>query len=137
MLAGQVIWFYAAKLLLPLKLNFYYYRWPLDAGVWRQWIFPAAVMVVLVVLWAQRKRIGKAPFAGALSFVALLFPALGFFPVFPMIFSWVADHFAYLSAAAFIPMACAGAGGWRRGGWLPWRPAQWVIALAHCWRRWG
>ena len=40
--------------------------------------------------------------AAALIFGGMLFPAMGFFNVYPMRFSYVADHFCYLPAIAII-----------------------------------
>jgi tetratricopeptide (TPR) repeat protein len=39
-----------------------------------------------------------------------LFPALGFFNVYPFLFSYVADHFQYLASAGMIGSVAAGGG---------------------------
>ncbi len=70
-----------------------------------EWAAPIAVLVVLVVLFALRKMIGRGPVAIALLFVVSLGPALGFINFYPMQFSLVADHFQYV---AMIPI-CVGA----------------------------
>src|ERR1019366_861833 len=49
--------------------------------------------------------------AGFLFFVGTLFPALGFFNVYPFLFSYVADHFQYLACLGIIALV---AGGWGR-----------------------
>jgi tetratricopeptide (TPR) repeat protein len=107
LLAAQAILFYVWKLLLPLDLSFYYTRWAIRPEAWWQWLFPLAVAGIAGVLFALRRRIGRGPVAAAGAFFVLVFPALGFFPLYPMIFSWVADHFAYLATLAFIPAICA------------------------------
>jgi protein O-mannosyl-transferase len=49
----------------------------------------------------------RGPLAGFLWFAGTLFPALGFFNVFPFVYSYVADHFQYLaSLGVLVPVAC-------------------------------
>ena len=50
----------------------------------------------------------RAPLAALLLFVGTLFPALGFFNVYPFRFSFVADHFQYLASLAIIAFLAAG-----------------------------
>jgi tetratricopeptide (TPR) repeat protein len=59
------------------------------------------------LLYAHRK-IGRGPAVAGLFFVVTLFPALGFVNVYPMRFSFVADHFQYLACIAPIALAAAG-----------------------------
>ncbi len=107
LLAARDLCFYAAKLLWPSHLMFIYPRWTVDPSAWWQWLFPAAVLAVTaaLVLLARRRR---GPLAAFLYFAGTLFPALGFFNVFPFLYSYVADHFQYLAAIGiFVPMAWA------------------------------
>lgn len=107
-LAGRVIVFYFTKLLWPTPLLFFYPRWEVSAASAWQWLFPAAVGGVLATLWAARDRLGRGPLAATLIFIGMLFPALGFFDVFPFQYSFVADHFQYhASAAALAGLAAA------------------------------
>jgi tetratricopeptide (TPR) repeat protein len=107
-LAGRVIVFYFTKLLWPQPLLFFYPRWEVSAAAAWQWLFPAAVAAVLAALWAGRHRLGRGPLAATLMFIGMLFPALGFFDVFPFQYSFVADHFQYhASAAALAGLAAA------------------------------
>jgi hypothetical protein len=41
LIAGRALWFYAGKLLWPADLSFSYPRWKIDAGLWRQYLWPA------------------------------------------------------------------------------------------------
>ena len=107
LLAGRVIWFYLGKLVWPADLMFIYPRWTVDPAQAWQWLFPLAVLALLVGLWLRRRR---GAVAGLLIFVGTLFPALGFINVFPFIFSFVADHFQYLACASILAMASAGLG---------------------------
>jgi tetratricopeptide (TPR) repeat protein len=106
LLAGRVIWFYVGKLVWPANLIFMYPRWQVDASVWWQWLFPLAALSVLIALWLVRGR-WRAPLAAWLFFVGTLFPALGFFNVYPFRYSFVADHFQYLAGLGLIVPAAA------------------------------
>jgi protein O-mannosyl-transferase len=101
LLAGSVPWFYAWKLLWPSGLIFIYPRWTVDAGSLAWW-GPAMLLAVLALAaWSVRGRT-RAPLAVLLLFIGTLFPALGFFNVYPFRFSFVADHFQYLASIALI-----------------------------------
>lgn len=107
LIAGRAVWFYLAKLFWPCPLIFSYPRWHIDSGQWWQYLFPAGIGLLLPALWFSRKKIGKGPLVAALFFVGTLFPALGFFNVYPMRFSFVADHFQYLACVGIIVFFCA------------------------------
>jgi protein O-mannosyl-transferase len=111
LLAGRVAWFYLGKLLWPANLIFVYPRWTVAAGIWWQWLFPLGAAGLLLALWWWRGR-GRGPLAAALLFVGTLFPALGFFNVYPFLFSYVADHFQYLASLGVIALAAAGWDRW-------------------------
>jgi tetratricopeptide (TPR) repeat protein len=107
LLAGRAIWFYAAKLIWPANLTFLYPRWSIDPGDWRQYLFPAGVLVVAIGLWRLARQ-NRGPLAGFLLFAGTLFPVLGFFNVYPFRYSYVAGHFAYLaSLGILVPVASA------------------------------
>ena len=75
-LAGRALWFYAAKLVAPVRLSFIYPHWEIDARAWWQWRFPLAAVGALAVLWGFRARIGRGPLAAVLYFAITLAPAL-------------------------------------------------------------
>jgi protein O-mannosyl-transferase len=105
LLAGRVIWFYAAELIWPANLIFQYPRWTLDPAAWWQYLFPAGVLLALAGLAVAARR-NRGPLASFLVFGGTLFPVLGFLNVLPFRYSWVADHFQYLpSLAIVIPLA--------------------------------
>jgi protein O-mannosyl-transferase len=108
LIAGQALWFYAAKIFWPAKLAFIYPRWNVHANSAAQWLFPLAVAAVIVALWYGRQRIGRGPLVAILFFAGTLSPALGFFNVYPFRFSFVADHFQYLASVGLIVLAAAG-----------------------------
>jgi tetratricopeptide (TPR) repeat protein len=109
LIAGQALWFYAAKIVWPLHLSFVYPRWDINPEARWQFIYPAAALGVLSALWLGRRRLGRGPLVAALIFAGTLTPALGFFDVWYMIhYSYVADHFQYLASAALLALAAAG-----------------------------
>ncbi len=131
LIAGRAIFFYVGKLVGPVDLAFFYPRWTIDAGSAAQWAWPVGVMAViggLAVLAGRAGRSARGPAAGpsassagrgalvaVLFFAGTLFPALGFFDVYPMRFSFVADHFQYLASIGPIAgLVAAGALGFRR-----------------------
>jgi tetratricopeptide (TPR) repeat protein len=91
----------------PHPLIFFYPRWRIDAGIWWQYLFPLAAIGLVALLAALRHRLGKGPLVAVLAFAVMLAPALGFVDVFPMRYSFVADHFQYLASIALIALAVA------------------------------
>jgi tetratricopeptide (TPR) repeat protein len=119
LLAGRVVWFYLAKLLWPVGLNFIYPRWSVDASAAWQYLFSIAAVAMAAALGvlarpqaaversSQTVAAGRrGPLAGYLFFVGTLVPVLGFVNVYPFLFSYVADHFQYLaSLGVIVPVA--------------------------------
>lgn len=102
LIAGRALWFYAGKLVWPVPLIFTYHRWDIDtAQIW-QFVFPVTAIAFAIGLAIKIPRIGRGPLAAVLFFAGTLFPALGFFDVYPMRFSFVADHFQYLASIGVI-----------------------------------
>jgi Flp pilus assembly protein TadD len=109
LIAGHALVFYAGKLVWPADLTFIYPRWKIDSRELSQYIYPLTVFAVMAVLWCLRDRLGRGPIVAVLCFAGTLIPALGFFNIYPMRYSLVADHFQYLACAALFALA-AGAG---------------------------
>lgn len=106
-IAGRALWFYAWKLVWPMNLAFIYERWTID---WRdplQHVWPIAFLTVVGTLFALRNRIGRGPLVAVLFFAGTLFPALGFFNVFPHRYAFVADHFQYHASIGLIVLFAA------------------------------
>ncbi len=106
LVAGRATWFYPAKLLWPVNLTFIYPRWHIDSAEMRQYLYPITAILFAGVLWLLRRRT-RTPLAVFLLFSAMIFPALGFFDVYPFRFSFVADHFQYLACLGPIVYAAA------------------------------
>jgi tetratricopeptide (TPR) repeat protein len=123
LLAGRIFWFYLGKLAWPSDLIFIYPRWRLDpAAVW-PWLFPAAALALFAaaVFAARSHPRGRGALTVLLLFAGTLFPVLGFFNIYPFLFSFVADHFQYLAALPVFALAaaagatfCASLPRWRR-----------------------
>lgn len=109
LIASRVVCFYAGKLLWPGELIFIYPRWTIDMASATQWLYPLLVVAALLAMWFGRRRIGRKPLGAALFFIGTLFPALGFFDVYPMRFSFVADHFQYLASMGVIALVTGAA----------------------------
>ncbi|MCG6981508.1 MAG: tetratricopeptide repeat protein [Deltaproteobacteria bacterium] len=107
LIAGRALWFYLGKLVWPRELIFNYPRWQVDASIWWQYLYPMGVVLVVIVLWLFRKRLGRGPLVGVLFFCGTLFPALGFLDVYPFRYSYVADHFQYLASVGLIVLLVA------------------------------
>lgn len=105
--AGRAIYFYLSKLVWPAGLTFIYPRWTVEMDPGWQLAVPVSVAAAICVLGALRHRLGRSPAATLLLFIVTLSPALGFVDVFPMRYSFVADHFQYL--AMLSPLALGGA----------------------------
>lgn len=126
-IAGQAIWFYLGKLLWPHPLMFVYPRRGAELFGWIAYLALPAAGALAAALWLARRRIGRGPFAAALLFGGTLFPALGFFNVYPMIYSYWADHFQYHASIFPIALGCALAAG-AFAKWGAPRPAAWATA---------
>jgi protein O-mannosyl-transferase len=109
LIAGRAIAFYVTKLVLPLELTFTYPRWDVSAAQMWQWLFVVIVLAATAALWMLRTRIGRAPLVAWLIYIGVLVPALGFFDVYPMRYSFVADHFQYHASPALIALIVGGA----------------------------
>ena len=111
LLAGRAAWFYAGKLIWPHPLVFIYPRWQIDSAVAWQYLFPAAALALVAAAWRLRRTLGRGPLTAILCFGVTLAPALGFVNIFPMKYSFVADHFQYLASLAIIALIAGAA--WR------------------------
>ncbi len=105
LIAGHAICFYAMKLFWPHPLIFMYPRWNLHESRALQFVYPVLVGGIVMMLFFVRDRIGRGPIVAVLFFIGTLTPALGFVNVYPMRYSFVADHFQYLASIGLIALA--------------------------------
>ena len=105
LICGHALWLYAANIVWPANLMFFYRRWPLDVGDISQWLYVIAAVAVVLGLFPLTRRFGRRPAAALLFFGISIFPALGFANVYPQRFSFVADHFQYIASIGIIVLA--------------------------------
>lgn len=109
LIAGRALWFYAEKLLWPAHLTFIYPQWRRMNFSQQPWLiaFPLSFLAMLLGLWLLRRWIGRGPLAAMLFFAGTLLPALGFVNLYPMRYTFVADHFQYFACIGPIVLAAA------------------------------
>ncbi len=108
LIAGRAVWFYLGKLVWPHPLMFVYPHWEIHAARPLAYLPVLALMVVLFILWLDRKGWARPMLVALVYFLALLFPVLGFFDVYFFRYSFVADHFQYLASIGPLTLAAAG-----------------------------
>jgi len=105
-LAGRILLFYPYKICFPFEFIFFYPRWEVDVTQWWQWVFLVISIMVFLSFFYLRNTIGRGAFALSSFYFISIFPALGFINVYPMVYSFVADHFSYLSLPPLLLLLC-------------------------------
>jgi tetratricopeptide (TPR) repeat protein len=103
-LAGTIPWFYAAKLIVPWPTMFIYPRWDLAGWGSFGWAGPLATVLLIVSAWRVREKVGRGLLTSILYFGGTLVPALGLVNIYPMRYSFVADHFQYLASLGLLAL---------------------------------
>ena len=123
LIAAHALWFYVGKLLWPADLAIIYPLWEVRATDPIGWLYVAAAVAVVGVLWRFRHRLGRGPLAGVLFFAVTLSPVLGFVDYGYMQYSFVADRFQYLAGigvmAVLVGTAVSGLATARAAGRAP------------------
>ncbi len=101
-IVGKAIWFYAAKLLIPVQLMTIYPRWNIDFHQIGQYSYGIAILLLVMTLWYFRRKIGHEPLVLVLFFILTLSPTLGIIPFGYMAHSFVADRYQYLPSIGLI-----------------------------------
>lgn len=120
--AGMAVWFYLGKALWPLELCAIYPRWEVDPQSALSFVPLALLAAAFALGWWRQRTWGRPLIFGLGCLAAGLFPALGFFDMYFLVFSRVSDHFQYL--ALIVPLATLAA------GLSLVRPASWQRGLA-------
>lgn len=107
-IASKALLFYPQKLLWPWPVMFIYPRWNIDANTWISFLPTLLVLAVAAACLVAYLRNWRGPGLALAFYAGTIFPALGFFNVYPMLFSFVADHFQYLASLGVIVLAVGG-----------------------------
>ena len=104
--AAKAFWFYVGKAICPMELSMIYPRWEITAVSPATLLPLIALVVVFIGLWLLRRKWPMARHAWftLAAFIIALFPVLGFFDMYFMVFSRVSDHLAYLPLATVPPL---------------------------------
>lgn len=105
--AGWVVCYYLYKALLPFNLSFIYPRWKIDPTNWLSYIPDLLLLALLGVSWQFRRSWGRAALFALSYFIVTLGPVLGFFNFYFMKYSFVADHYQYVSIIGVIALVVA------------------------------
>jgi tetratricopeptide (TPR) repeat protein len=148
LIASRALVFYPRKLLVPFQLAFIYPRWEIDTTSPAAYASLLLVLTVSLLACIAWRRGARGPALTLAYFGGTLFPALGFLDVYPMRYSFVADHFQYLASLGPLALLAAAFQRWvpapaRLGlgavllatlGALTWRQAQSYRDLETLWR---
>jgi tetratricopeptide (TPR) repeat protein len=109
LIGSRALLFYPWKIIAPADLVFIYPRWEIDARDFVQWL-PLLVefMAAALLVWLWWKKEIRWPLLAAAFYAVTIFPALGFANIYPMRFSFVADHFQYLACTGVLAICAAG-----------------------------
>jgi protein O-mannosyl-transferase len=106
LIAGRALWTYALTLVWPIGLSFIYDRWQIHADAWWPWVITFCALLVPLAIAVRYRRM-SGPLVGVLFFGGTLLPALGFINIYPMRYSFVADHFQYLASLGLLTVLAA------------------------------
>jgi protein O-mannosyl-transferase len=106
--AGKAMGFYLGKALLPVNLCMIYPRWKIDAGAPASYLPLLALCGGFALCWRFRASWGRSVLFGLGCFAVSLFPVLGFFDMYFLVFSRVSDHFQYLPMIGVVALVAAG-----------------------------
>lgn len=113
-IASGAIQFYLQKLVFPWPIVFVYGHWPTDMNVWNL----GCVLLVIAAFSIGIFFRWRAFLACFIFFCVSVFPALGFIDVFPMQYTFVADHYIYLASLGPIVFLICGLAA-KMGGYSP------------------
>ncbi len=108
MIAARSLLFYPWKIIWPAELMFIYPRWKISASDAVNYIPIAIVLLIGAALVELYRRGWRGPFVALSFYAGTVFPAIGFFNVYPHLFSFVADHFVYHASIGVIAFVIGG-----------------------------
>lgn len=98
--AAQAWWFYVRTWFAPAEILFIHPPFDRGAFAWKAWLAVVAFLGACAVAWAMWRQGKRGPALVLAMFTAGVFPALGFINVYPLRYSPVAEHFAYVGTVA-------------------------------------
>jgi tetratricopeptide (TPR) repeat protein len=107
--AADAVWFYLWKAFVPWNIMVIYPQWRIDPHSVIEYVPALLIAVALGVAWRFRATWGRHVMFALAAFIATLFPVLGFFNMYFLVFSRVADHWQYLAMLVSIPFAVCSA----------------------------
>lgn len=102
--AGMAVWFYIYKAVVPVNLIFIYPRWQINPEEWLVYVPFAALTGLFLLLLRYRQNWAKSLLFALSYYVVMLLPVLGFFSIYFMKYSLVADHYQYASIIGMIAL---------------------------------
>jgi len=102
--AGMAVWFYIYKAVLPANLIFVYPRWQINPEEWLVYVPFAALTGLFLLLLRYRQSWAKSLLFALSYYVVMLLPVLGFFSIYFMKYSLVADHYQYAAIIGMIAL---------------------------------
>jgi protein O-mannosyl-transferase len=103
--ATRAVWFYLSKAWVPWNIMVIYPQWQIDWKSFVSYVPAMLIVAVLAVAWKYRATWGRNVLFAMCAFMVTLFPVMGFFNMYFLVFSRVADHWQYLAMLVSIPFA--------------------------------
>lgn len=126
---GWCCWFYLSKAVFPFNLSFVYPRWTIDPANPISHLPNLALVALLVIAWKYRHAWGRPLLFALTCYFVTLSPILGFFNIFFMRYSFVADHYQYLAIIAPIALIAGVAWTQLQSRGVPLKTAGYVLAI--------
>lgn len=125
LIAGSSLVFYLKKIVFPYPIVFVYGHWDLKALE----TFLAPLLFLLVLGVVASRDWTRSTLVASLFFVTTLFPALGFINVYPLQYTFAADHYQYLASLGPI-VFLAGVSSAVLASKVMWRPLLMTAGVA-------
>ncbi|MFO1489007.1 MAG: tetratricopeptide repeat protein [Verrucomicrobiota bacterium] len=130
-LAGNALWFYLGKALLPVNLSMIYPRWTLTSLSVLAWVPTLLWLGMLGALWQFRQRPEvRAALLALAVFTVTLFPVMGLLSMDYLVIARVSDHFQYLPLLAVVVLLAAAMHRWLPSAMLAPATTSIVLLLA-------
>jgi len=109
LIACRALLFYPWLMLWPSPLMFIHPRWDIDTHAVSAYLPLLAVTVIAAGCIPAWRRGLRGPVLAICLYAGMIFPAIGFFNVYPHIFSFVAEHFVYHASIGVFAFFVGGA----------------------------